>query len=85
MAMIEGRKSLRAFRDAGFEVIYTGIFQTTKWSWAVLEDADVLRPKHSFGITSAFRRRDLQSSKGTGRKGSSCTDGQILPPAIYRP
>ncbi|MGO4560221.1 cobalamin B12-binding domain-containing protein [Mesorhizobium sp. 2RAF21] len=72
----------RAFRDAGFEVIYTGIFQTTEMiARTVLEeDADVLGLSILSGSHLHFAEEICKALREKSDKEVLVIMGGILPP-----
>jgi methylmalonyl-CoA mutase, C-terminal domain len=73
----------RAFRDAGMEVIYTGIFQTTEMivRTVVEEDADVLGISILSGAHLHFAEEVCRSLREQAAKDVLVVMGGILPPA----
>lgn len=72
----------RAFRDAGMEVIYTGIFQTTEMivRTVVEEDADVLGISILSGAHLHFAEEVCRSLREQAAKDVLVIMGGILPP-----
>ncbi len=72
----------RAFRDAGMEVIYTGIFQTTEMitRTVVEEDADVLGLSILSGTHLHFAEEICRSLKEHAAKDVLVLMGGIVPP-----
>jgi methylmalonyl-CoA mutase, C-terminal domain len=72
----------RAFRDAGMEVIYTGIFQTTEMitRTVVEEDADVLGLSILSGAHLHFADEICRSLRQNAAKDVLVVMGGILPP-----
>jgi len=72
----------RAFRDAGMEVIYTGIFQTTEMitRTVVEEDADVLGLSILSGAHLHFAEDICRSLREHAAKDVLVVMGGILPP-----
>lgn len=72
----------RAFRDAGMEVIYTDIFQTTEMivRTVVEEDADVLGISILSGAHLHFAEEVCRSLREHAAKDVSVVMGGILPP-----
>lgn len=72
----------RAFRDAGMEVIYTGIFQTTEMitRTVVEEDADVLGLSILSGAHLHFAEEICASLREHAAKEVLVLMGGILPP-----
>ncbi len=72
----------RAFRDAGMEVIYTGIFQTTEMivRTVVEEDADVLGLSILSGAHLHFAEEICRSLREQAAKDVLVVMGGILPP-----
>lgn len=72
----------RAFRDAGMEVIYTGIFQTTEMivRTVVEEDADVLGLSILSGAHLHFAEEVCRSLREQAAKDVLVVMGGILPP-----
>ncbi|HMN11956.1 MAG: cobalamin B12-binding domain-containing protein [Rhizobiaceae bacterium] len=72
----------RAFRDAGFEVIYTGIFQTTEMITRTVleEDADVLGLSILSGSHLHFAEEICKALKEQAAKEVLVLMGGILPP-----
>lgn len=72
----------RAFRDAGMEVIYTGIFQTTEMitRTVVEEDADVLGLSILSGAHLHFAEEICTSLRENAAKDVLVLMGGILPP-----
>jgi methylmalonyl-CoA mutase C-terminal domain/subunit len=72
----------RAFRDAGMEVIYTGIFQTTEMivRTVVEEDADVLGLSILSGAHLHFADEVCRSLREQAAKDVLVVMGGILPP-----
>lgn len=72
----------RAFRDAGFEVIYTGIFQTAEMiiRTCVEEDADVLGLSILSGSHLHFADEICKGLKEQAVKDVLVLMGGILPP-----
>ena len=72
----------RAFRDAGMEVIYTGIFQTTEMitRTVVEEDADVLGLSILSGAHLHFAEEICRSLRENAAKDVVVVMGGILPP-----
>lgn len=73
----------RAFRDAGMEVIYTGIFQTTEMivRTVVEEDADVLGLSILSGAHLHFAEEVCKALREQAAKPVLVVMGGILPPA----
>jgi methylmalonyl-CoA mutase C-terminal domain/subunit len=73
----------RAFRDAGMEVIYTGIFQTTEMitRTVVEEDADVLGLSILSGAHLHFAEEICRALRENTGKEVLVVMGGILPPA----
>jgi methylmalonyl-CoA mutase, C-terminal domain len=73
----------RAFRDAGMEVIYTGIFQTTEMitRTVVEEDADVLGLSILSGAHLHFAEEICRALRENAGKEVLVVMGGILPPA----
>jgi methylmalonyl-CoA mutase C-terminal domain/subunit len=73
----------RAFRDAGMEVIYTGIFQTTEMitRTVVEEDADVLGLSILSGAHLHFAEEICRALRENAAKKVLVVMGGILPPA----
>jgi methylmalonyl-CoA mutase C-terminal domain/subunit len=72
----------RAFRDAGMEVIYTGIFQTTDMiiRTVVEEDADVLGLSILSGAHLHFAEETCRALKEQAAKDVLVVMGGIVPP-----
>lgn len=72
----------RAFRDAGMEVIYTGIFQTTEMitRTVIEEDADVLGLSILSGAHLHFAEELCRALREQAAKGVLIVMGGILPP-----
>lgn len=72
----------RAFRDAGMEVIYTGIFQTVEMivSTVVQEDADVLGISILSGAHMHFSEEICRALREQAAKEVLVIMGGILPP-----
>ena len=72
----------RAFRDAGMEVIYTGIFQTTEMitRTVVEEDADVLGLSILSGAHLHFAEEICRSLREHAEKDVLVLMGGIFPP-----
>jgi methylmalonyl-CoA mutase, C-terminal domain len=72
----------RAFRDAGMEVIYTGIFQTTEMitRTVVEEDADVLGLSILSGAHMHFAEEICRALRDNASKEVLVIMGGILPP-----
>ena len=72
----------RAFRDAGFEVIYTGIFQTAEMITATVlqEDADVLGLSILSGSHLHFAEEICKALREQAAKEVLVLMGGILPP-----
>lgn len=72
----------RAFRDAGMEVIYTGIFQTTEMitRTVVEEDADVLGLSILSGTHMHFAEDICRALREQAAKEVLVVMGGILPP-----
>lgn len=72
----------RAFRDAGMEVIYTGIFQTTEMitRTVVEEDADVLGLSILSGAHLHFAQEICKSLKEHAERDVLVLMGGTLPP-----
>ena len=72
----------RAFRDAGMEVIYTGIFQTTEMITraVVEEDADVLGLSILSGAHLHFAEEICRALREQAAKEVLVVLGGILPP-----
>lgn len=72
----------RAFRDAGFEVIYTGIFQTTEMITRTVleEDADVLGLSILSGSHLHFAEEICKALREHAAKEVLVIMGGILPP-----
>jgi methylmalonyl-CoA mutase, C-terminal domain len=72
----------RAFRDAGMEVIYTGIFQTAEMitRTVVEEDADVLGVSILSGAHLHFAEEICRSLRRNATKQVLVVMGGILPP-----
>ncbi|HKP30134.1 MAG TPA: cobalamin B12-binding domain-containing protein [Gemmatimonadales bacterium] len=72
----------RAFRDAGMEVIYTGIFQTTEMitRTVVEEDADVLGLSILSGAHLHFAEEICSSLREHAEKDVLVLMGGIFPP-----
>jgi methylmalonyl-CoA mutase C-terminal domain/subunit len=72
----------RAVRDAGMEVIYTGIFQTTEMitRTVVEEDADVLGLSILSGAHLHFAEEICRSLRENAAKDVLVVMGGILPP-----
>src|SRR6187549_3738491 len=70
-----------AFRDAGFEVIYTGLHQTPEMivSAAVQEDADVVALSILSGAHMALFPRVLELLKSEGMEHVLVIGGGIIP------
>ncbi len=70
-----------AFRDAGFEVIYTGLHQTPEMivSAAVQEDVDVIALSVLSGAHMTLFRRVLELLKREGADDVLLTGGGIIP------
>ncbi len=70
-----------AFRDAGFEVIYTGLHQTPEMivSAAVQEDADVVALSILSGAHMTLFRRVLELLREEGADDILLTGGGIIP------
>ena len=68
----------RAFRDAGMEVIYTGIFQTTEMIMrtVVEEDADVLGLSILSGAHMHFAEEICRALREQAAKECACRDGR---------
>ena len=75
----------RAFRDAGMEVIYTGIFQTTEMitRTVVEEDADVLGLSILSGAHLHFAEEICKRAARERREGSAGGDGRHPAAAGY--
>jgi methylmalonyl-CoA mutase C-terminal domain/subunit len=73
----------RAFRDAGMEVIYTGIFQTTEMitRTVVEEDADVLGISILSGAHLHFAEEICRALRANAAKEVLVVMGGILPPS----
>ena len=73
----------RAFRDAGMEVIYTGIFQTTEMitRTVVEEDADVLGLSILSGAHLHFAEEICRALREQASKDVLVVMGGILPPS----
>src|ERR1700683_2896226 len=73
----------RAFRDAGMEVIYTGIFQTPEMitRTVVEEDADVLGLSILSGAHLHFAEEICRALRENAAKKVLVVMGGILPPA----
>lgn len=71
----------RALRDAGFEVIYTGIHQTPDMivNAAVQEDADAVGLSHLSGAHMTLFPKVLQLLKEKGREDILVIGGGIIP------
>ena len=79
-----GAKIIAAsFRDAGFEVIYTGLHQTAEMivSAAVEEDVDVVALSVLSGAHMTLFPRVLELLKEEGADGVLLTGGGIIPEA----
>jgi methylmalonyl-CoA mutase C-terminal domain/subunit len=72
----------RAFRDAGMEVIYTGIFQTTEMivRTVIEEDADVLGLSILSGAHLHFAERICKALREQAARDVLVVMGGILPP-----
>jgi methylmalonyl-CoA mutase, C-terminal domain len=72
----------RAFRDAGMEVIYTGIFQTTEMTTrtVVEEDADVLGLSILSGAHMHFAEEICRALRDNASREVLVIMGGILPP-----
>lgn len=72
----------RAFRDAGFEVIYTGIFQTTEMIVRTVleEDADILGLSILSGSHLHFAEEICKALREQAAKDVLVLMGGILPP-----
>ena len=72
----------RAFRDAGFEVIYTGIFQTAEMivQTVLEEDADILGLSILSGSHLHFSEEICKALKEQAAKDVLVIMGGILPP-----
>lgn len=72
----------RAFRDAGMEVIYTGIFQTTEMivRTVIEEDADVLGLSILSGAHMHFAEEICKGLREQAAKEVLVVMGGILPP-----
>ena len=72
----------RALRDAGFEVIYTGLFQTPDQvaEAALQEDADAVGLSVLSGRTSRCSPRSWSCSPSAGRSDVLVFGGGIIPP-----
>ena len=72
----------RAFRDAGMEVIYTGIFQTTEMiiRTVVEEDADVLGLSILSGAHLHFAEETCRALREQAAKNVLVVMGGIVPP-----
>jgi methylmalonyl-CoA mutase, C-terminal domain len=72
----------RAFRDAGMEVIYTGIFQTTEMitRTVVEEDADVLGLSILSGTHVHFAEEICRALREQAAKDVLVVMGGIVPP-----
>jgi methylmalonyl-CoA mutase C-terminal domain/subunit len=70
-----------AFRDAGFEVIYTGIRQTPKQivSVALQEDADVVAVSILSGAHNKLCNKLMDLLKEEGMEKTLCLVGGIIP------
>ncbi len=70
-----------AFRDAGFEVIYTGLHQTPEMiaSAAVQEDVDVVAMSILSGAHMTLFRRIMELLKEQGANHILVTGGGIIP------
>src|SRR5512141_336775 len=71
----------RAFRDAGFEVIYTGLHQTPEMivNAAVQEDVDVVALSILSGAHMTLFPRVLELLKAQGAEGILVIGGGIIP------
>lgn len=71
-----------AFRDAGFEVIYTGLHQTPEMivSAAVQEDVDVVAMSILSGAHMTIFPRVRELLEEAGAEGVLLTGGGIIPP-----
>ena len=71
----------RAFRDAGFEVIYTGLFQTPEMiaSAALQEDVDVVGLSILSGAHMALFPAIMDALKGAGRDDALVIAGGTIP------
>jgi methylmalonyl-CoA mutase, C-terminal domain len=72
----------RALRDAGFEVIYTGLHQTPEQivATAVQEDADAIGLSVLSGAHNYLFKRVLELLKETGADDVAVFGGGIIPP-----
>jgi methylmalonyl-CoA mutase, C-terminal domain len=72
----------RAFRDAGFEVIYTGLHQTPEMvvSTAIQEDVDAISLSILSGAHNHLFPRVLQLLKERGAEEIPVFGGGIIPP-----
>jgi methylmalonyl-CoA mutase C-terminal domain/subunit len=70
-----------SFRDAGFEVIYTGLHQTPEMivNAAVQEDVDVVALSILSGAHMTLFRRILELLREEGAEGILLTGGGIIP------
>ena len=75
------RVLVRAFRDAGFEVIYTGLFQTPEMiaSAALDEDVDVVGLSILSGAHMALFPRIMAELSGRGVEGVLVIAGGTIP------
>ena len=73
----------RALRDAGFEVIYTGLHQTPEQivATAVQEDADAIGLSVLSGAHNYLFKRVLELLKEKGADDVAVFGGGIIPPA----
>jgi methylmalonyl-CoA mutase C-terminal domain/subunit len=71
----------RALRDAGFEVIYTGIHQTPEMivNAAIQEDVDAIGLSHLSGAHMTLFPRVLELLKEKGRSDILVIGGGIIP------
>ena len=73
----------RALRDAGFEVIYTGLFQTPEQvaTAVVQEDADAVGLSVLSGAHLTLVPRVIAELRAQGREDALVCGGGIIPPA----
>ena len=72
----------RAFRDAGFEVIYTGLFQTPEMiaNAALQEDVDVVGLSILSGAHMALFPPIMEALRAVGRDDALVVAGGTIPP-----
>jgi methylmalonyl-CoA mutase C-terminal domain/subunit len=72
---------VRAFRDAGFEVIYTGLFQTPEMiaNAALQEDVDVVGLSILSGAHMALFPPIMEALRGVGRNDALVIAGGTIP------